>query len=310
MLLHCFIKINFAQQTDSSPTSLTTRVEASPALDSRSDAASFSSTCSSGVPFHRNQVLIDNHILHHLAIPEVSSSTALDSLLPSPSSSFISWVSSKTILPTKSMDDEHERLVADTSFPSSFKFSPDVLGSMFNPRSIQRFQELGGLKGLASGLRTDLSNGLLNPEFVDQHADYGAVSRWTSPELKPSKRLPQRIAIYGENKIPKKLPTSFLNLLFVALSDRVLLLLSIFSLISLALGLYQALCQAHEPNQPRIEWVDGVTIMAAVAIASVVGALNDYQKERQFIKLNQKVEVESLLQIEANFSDRETTAMK
>jgi len=77
--------------------------------------------------------------------------------------------------------------------------------------------------------------------------------------------------------------------MLIALDDKVLIILSVTSVISLALGLYQTFGLPHAPGQPRVEWVDSVTILTAVAIAVVLGALNDYQKERQFAKLNRKV---------------------
>ena len=39
----------------------------------------------------------------------------------------------------------------------------------------------------------------------------------------------------------------------------------------------------------NVEWVEGVAILVAITIVTVVQSINDYQKERQFIKLNQKV---------------------
>jgi predicted small integral membrane protein len=38
-----------------------------------------------------------------------------------------------------------------------------------------------------------------------------------------------------------------------------------------------------------VRWVEGVTIMVAVALVVVVGSVNDYQKEQQFLKLSKKV---------------------
>jgi P-type Ca2+ transporter type 2C len=37
-----------------------------------------------------------------------------------------------------------------------------------------------------------------------------------------------------------------------------------------------------------LEWVEGVAILIAVAIVTVAQSVNDYQKELQFAKLNQK----------------------
>jgi Ca2+-transporting ATPase len=59
--------------------------------------------------------------------------------------------------------------------------------------------------------------------------------------------------------------------------------------VSLALGLYQTL-GIKEHEGARIEWVEGVAIVVAIAVVSLVGALNDWQKERQFQKLNRKKE--------------------
>lgn len=64
------------------------------------------------------------------------------------------------------------------------------------------------------------------------------------------------------------------------------MLLCIAALISLGLGLYQT----FRPGSPnKLEWIEGVAILAAVAIATIAQSLNDYQKEKQFRKLNRKV---------------------
>ena len=64
---------------------------------------------------------------------------------------------------------------------------------------------------------------------------------------------------------------------------------------SLAIGLYETFGQPTKYDEkgqaePKVEWVEGVAIIVAVAIVSVVGAANDWQKERQFVKLNRKKE--------------------
>ena len=64
------------------------------------------------------------------------------------------------------------------------------------------------------------------------------------------------------------------------------MLLCIAALISLGLDLYQT----FRPGSPnKLEWIEGVAILAAVAIATIAQSLNDYQKEKQFRKLNRKV---------------------
>jgi Ca2+-transporting ATPase len=72
----------------------------------------------------------------------------------------------------------------------------------------------------------------------------------------------------------------------------------------LALGLYQdfgtppehVACPDGSNNcvAPRVDWVEGVTILVAVCIVVIVGSVNDWQKERQFKVLNAKKEDRSV----------------
>ena len=62
--------------------------------------------------------------------------------------------------------------------------------------------------------------------------------------------------------------------------------MSIAAIISLALGFYES----FRPGAlNKVEWVEGVTILVSVTIITIVQSANDYQKERQFMKLNSKV---------------------
>lgn len=40
------------------------------------------------------------------------------------------------------------------------------------------------------------------------------------------------------------------------------------------------------PAKRATAWIEGVAVMVAVMICATVSAVNDYQKERQFLKLN------------------------
>jgi Ca2+-transporting ATPase len=95
--------------------------------------------------------------------------------------------------------------------------------------------------------------------------------------------------VFGDNRIPERKAKGLLTLMWIALMDKVLLLLSAAAVISLALGLYQTFGVKHKPGEPSVEWVEGVAIIVAIVIVVVVGAGNDYQKELQFVKLNRKV---------------------
>ncbi|VUC35739.1 unnamed protein product [Clonostachys rosea] len=195
-----------------------------------------------------------------------------------------------------------------------FAFSPGQLGKLINPKSLAAFVALGGLSGLEKGLQTSRQSGLsvdekYAPETVTfEQAISGSVvagqphrSNEASVNLQQASNYQphnddggvdcfiDRKRVFGNNRLPDQKSTSFLRLVLIALQDRVLILLSVAAVISLALGLYQTFGQTHHEGA-KVEWVEGVAIITAVAIVVIVGALNDWQKERQFRKLNAKKE--------------------
>lgn len=85
------------------------------------------------------------------------------------------------------------------------------------------------------------------------------------------------------------------------IQDKVLIVLSVAAVISLALGIYTTVgtephtyestrCENNLCTEPQVEWVEGVAITIAIFIVVMVGSINDWQKERQFQKLNAQKE--------------------
>ncbi|KAL5116469.1 plasma membrane calcium [Pleosporales sp. CAS-2024a] len=203
---------------------------------------------------------------------------------------------------------EHEFEVEN----NKFAFSPGQLGKLYNPKSLAAFYALGGLDGLEKGLRTDRRAGL----SVDEQTLHGVVSfeeatttqndkhnpnpnplPMPDPGLAHSDSVPaaadghafaDRKRIFSDNRLPVRKPKNIFQLAWIAYNDKVLLLLTAAAIISLALGLYQTFGVKHESGQPKVEWIEGVAIIVAIVIVVVVGAANDWQKERQFVKLNAK----------------------
>ncbi|CAJ0541115.1 Ff.00g078890.m01.CDS01 [Fusarium sp. VM40] len=181
-----------------------------------------------------------------------------------------------------------------------FAFSPGQLAKLINPKNLPAFVALGGLPGLEKGLRTDSRAGLSADEGKLSNSvsfEEATSTNPGSPKAAPATEaghgkdaFPDRKRVYGPNRLPETKSKSFLELAWIALQDRVLILLCIAAVVSLALGLYQTFGGSHEEGGAKVEWVEGVAIIVAITIVVVVGAANDWQKERQFQKLNQKKE--------------------
>ena len=189
-----------------------------------------------------------------------------------------------------------------------FAFTPGQLNKLINPKSLAAYHAMGGLNGLAKGLRTDKQSGL----SMDETSLEGTISfeeavktgqEGIEADMKPANQtksagtmgLPvqtsdqsfvDRKRIYKDNRLPERKPKTILQLAWMAYNDKVLILLTVAAVVSLALGIYQSVRPTD--NEARVEWVEGVAIIVAILIVVIVGALNDYQKERQFVKLNKK----------------------
>lgn len=202
--------------------------------------------------------------------------------------------------------------------PAPFAFSKGQLNKLINPKSLSAFYALGGLTGLEKGLRTDRRAGL-NVDEIKLHGKISfdqaiAAARIAQPVLNSDHKSSTLIStdresddnnsississhneafcdrkrIYNDNRLPVKKGKSLLQLMWITYNDKVLILLSIAAAVSLAVGFYQTFGTKHDAEHPPIEWVEGLAIIVAIVIVVLVGSLNDWQKERQFVKLNSK----------------------
>ncbi|KAK1590617.1 calcium-translocating P-type ATPase [Colletotrichum navitas] len=191
-----------------------------------------------------------------------------------------------------------------------FAFTPGQLNKMFNPKSLAAYYALGGLTGIEKGLRTDRKAGLsLDEAHLDGQVSFSEATSHTRssgdfkesqiPATPPrqstdheSKRgdggFSDRKRVFRDNRIPEKKGKTLLELMWITYQDKVLMLLTAAAVVSLAIGIYQTVGLPHAPDEPRVEWVEGVAIVVAIAIVVIVGSLNDYSKERQFAKLNKR----------------------
>ncbi|KAJ5865733.1 hypothetical protein N7534_000286 [Penicillium rubens] len=182
-----------------------------------------------------------------------------------------------------------------------FDFSPGQLNKLLNPKSLAAFVALGGLPSLVRGLHTDVSAGLSVDESVlsgGSTEDAGGVTSKPAGK-KPAEVFEDRIRVFKPNTLPEKKATPLWKLMWIAYNDKVLILLTVAAAISLALGLYETFAPNHSSGGGShakrssgmgLDWVEGCAICVAICIVVLVGSLNDYQKERAFVRLNKKKE--------------------
>lgn len=217
---------------------------------------------------------------------------------------------------TKALDPDPGTEAEFETDSSPFAFSQGQLNKLINPKSLSAFYTLGGLAGIEKGLRTDRKVGLSIDEKIlpgkvtfDEAREAASVNQSTT---KPGSKIPaqelssselvrsgsestyqektylDRRRIYKDNRLPAKKGKSLLKIMWITYNDKVLILLSIAAVVSLAVGLYQTFGMKHDSEHPPIEWVEGTAIIGAILIVLTVGSMNDWQKERQFVKLNSK----------------------
>lgn len=189
---------------------------------------------------------------------------------------------------------------------NKFAFSPGQLNKLLNPKSLAAYAALGGMRGIERGLRTNIDSGLsIDESNLDGKVSFDEATTFgqkiesssrprdvtdASPSANPSTgSFADRIRVFSNNALPEKKATSLLKLMWMAYNDKILWLLTAAAAISLALGLYESFGAYHPPGSPpSIDWVEGCAICIAIIVVVLVGSLNDYQKERAFVKLNAK----------------------
>lgn len=127
---------------------------------------------------------------------------------------------------------------------------------------------IGGVDGLLEGLGTDFKKGL----------DRDVLASTSTGSSAATANAEERKRVYGANTIPVRPVKSLFYLMYLALKDKVLIILCIAAVVSLALGLYSALgtepkmapnAQGIPVPEPQVDWVEGLAIMVAVVSESI-----------------------------------------
>ena len=142
-------------------------------------------------------------------------------------------------------------------------------------------QELEGINGLSKKLKTSVDGGIKGDD------------------------LEQRDEQFGTNKKDPPPRTGLCKLFIMAMDDLMLKILIVSALISIIVSMIFA-----EDDERSIAWVEGGAILGAVFVVTSVTAWNDYQKEKQFMKLtayndaqNNVVVIRDGAHTEINFDD-------
>jgi calcium-translocating P-type ATPase len=115
--------------------------------------------------------------------------------------------------------------------------------------------ERHSLKGFAAALKSDLKYGIDGSEHdVKERAEH-----------------------YGTNEPKVRVTPSFWSFVWEKFDDTTLKILIVAAAVSLVLGLYE---------NPKEGWMEGTAILIAILLVVLVGAVNDYFKEKQFEALS------------------------
>jgi len=144
-----------------------------------------------------------------------------------------------------------------TSLEENSASIKDLVKRINEPQSLssnlKHLNDAGGVKALL--------------KLVSTHSDHGISD--SSVET--------RRELYGSNKLPSSPRQTFWQLFVDTFDDVTLQILLVAAIVSLVIGIY---------DDPEVGYVEGMAILAACLIVSIVTAVNDYQKETQFRELS------------------------
>ena len=148
----------------------------------------------------------------------------------------------------------------------SFSISPKELSNLMelyldrseNYNDIKYFQEKGGITSLLNSLKTNAKQGISNSSFEN------------------------RIEHFGSNKIFIKPLPNFMDFVVEALTDKMIIILIISSLIEIGISLFNKFFKGEN----NIDYLDGISIIIAIVVVVMVGSITNYKKEMKFHSLN------------------------
>lgn len=137
--------------------------------------------------------------------------------------------------------------------PSPFHFKPHALAHLLDPKSLDDLERMGGIEAVTVGLGTDKDRGLSEKQLAAATASEATASN-SEPEALPAITLTEpsgtaqptaarqldheapykaslqdRIRVYGQNVLPERKSKTLLQLMWLAMKDKVLVCLDFSS---------------------------------------------------------------------------------
>ena len=157
-----------------------------------------------------------------------------------------------------SAQNEEEKKLHDLESGSKVKLTQNLLDSLnveqARAENRKNLDDLGGIPAFLRLLEVDTHNGLTKAQVETMRAQF------------------------GRNEYPEAPMDTYLQLLYEALTDSTLLILSASATVSLIIGMV---------THPDNGWIEGAAIFIAIFLCSNIAAMNDYTKQLQFRALEQ-----------------------
>ncbi|RKP05214.1 hypothetical protein THASP1DRAFT_20077, partial [Thamnocephalis sphaerospora] len=174
--------------------------------------------------------------------------------------------------------------------PKPYTYSLHQLRALIDAKSLEALEAYGGVNGLIEALHTNAEYGLADVRPMPRTGTMRSVRSGKSTEVQDNAEqctdLENRVRVYGANVLPVRNAKGLLQFIWLALQEKILIVLMVAAIVSLALGIYED--QVNDPSEADVHWIEGFAILVAIAIVVLVGSINDWQKDRQFRKLNAK----------------------
>jgi len=122
-----------------------------------------------------------------------------------------------------------------------------------NLRDLAKIKEYGGSIGIMQKLKTDPKIGITSLEYREND--------------------------FGSNKVFIEPVPPFCSYVWEALEDLMVRILIIAAIVQIVLGVTLG-------EEPEKDWIDGLSIIVAILVVTLVGSITNYQKETKFHELN------------------------